>query len=80
MFLVLIGAMGLVNWPKGEAPWWEKIVNGYGVIVAVFGCVVLFVVLGNRRVRRNRARNSKADGSFPTKPGARSSTAAIVPE
>jgi hypothetical protein len=52
MFLVLIGAMGLVNWPKSEAPWWEKIVNGYGVIVAVFGCVVLFIVLGNRRVRR----------------------------
>ena len=52
MFLALIGAISLVNWPSGEAPWWEKIVNAYGVIAVVFGCVVLFVVLGNRRVRR----------------------------
>jgi hypothetical protein len=51
MFFALIAVLGVGNWPKGEAPWWEKIVSGYGAFIAVFGCLVLFLVLGNRRVR-----------------------------
>ena len=51
MFFSLIALLGS-NWPKGEAPWWEKIVGAYGAFMAVFGCVVLLLVLGNRRFRR----------------------------
>jgi hypothetical protein len=50
MFLALVGAIW--NWPKGEASWWEKLVSGNGAFVAVFGCLVLFVLLGNRWSRR----------------------------
>ncbi len=25
MFFALIGGLGVVTWPKGEAPWWQKI-------------------------------------------------------
>ena len=52
MFLAVIGAVLLGNWPKGEAPWWEKIVNGYGASMAIFLCFALFLVLGNPRFRR----------------------------
>ena len=48
----LIALIGVSNWPKGEAPWWEKMVGAYGAFIAVFGCVVLLLVLGNRRFRR----------------------------
>jgi hypothetical protein len=60
MFLAVIGAVLLGNWPKGEAPWWEKIVNGYGAAMAIFLCFALFLVLGNRRFRR-KGRPSQED-------------------
>jgi uncharacterized BrkB/YihY/UPF0761 family membrane protein len=57
MFLSVIGAVVLGpillgNWPKGDAPLWAKIVNAYGVFIAVFVCFSLCLVLGNRRFRR----------------------------
>jgi hypothetical protein len=51
IFFGLIALIGVSNWPKGEAPWWEKIVGAYGAFMAAFGCVVHLLVLGNRRFR-----------------------------
>jgi hypothetical protein len=50
MFFGLITAMW--HWPKGEAPWWEKLVSGNGAFLIVFGGLVFFVLLGNRWARR----------------------------
>jgi hypothetical protein len=60
MFLSVIGAVLLGNWPKGEAPWWEKIVNGYGAPIAIFLCFALFLALGNLRFH-HKSRPSKKD-------------------
>jgi len=40
-------------WPGGQGSWWQKAINGYGVYVIVMGAIVTFIVIGNRRVRRN---------------------------
>ena len=52
IFFGLIALIGVKDWPKGEAPLWEKMVDAYGAFIAVFGCAVLFLVLANRRFRR----------------------------
>jgi uncharacterized BrkB/YihY/UPF0761 family membrane protein len=57
MFLTVIGAVVLGpiligNWPKSDTPWWEKIVNAYGLSIALLLCFSLWLVLGNRRFRR----------------------------
>jgi hypothetical protein len=45
MFFGLVTAMR--NWPKGAAPWWEKVISGNAAFLMVFGCLVFFVLLGN---------------------------------
>jgi hypothetical protein len=39
-------------WPEGQASWWQKVINGYGVYVVVLGAIVAFIVIGNRKARR----------------------------
>ena len=39
-------------WPEGQAPWWKKAIEGYGVYIAVIGAVGTFIAIGNRRARR----------------------------
>ena len=59
MFLAVIGAVLLGNWPSGEAPLWEKIVNGYGASIAIFIFFALFLLIGNRRFRRKSSPSQK---------------------
>jgi hypothetical protein len=57
MFFGLVTAMW--NWPKGEAPSWEKLVRGNSAFLMVFGCFVFFVLLGNRWARLKAHRPDK---------------------
>src|ERR1700722_17285778 len=50
--VVVLGPMLTGNLLKGDAPWWEKIVNAYGIFIAIFVCFSLCLFLGNRRFRR----------------------------
>jgi uncharacterized BrkB/YihY/UPF0761 family membrane protein len=52
MGAVVLGPILIGNWPKGDAPWWEKIVNAYGLFIAIFLCFFFCLVLGNRRFHR----------------------------
>jgi drug/metabolite transporter (DMT)-like permease len=53
LLLILFGLVVVMgHWPKGEAPWWEKLISGNAAFLMVFGCLVLFVLLGNRWARR----------------------------
>jgi hypothetical protein len=44
-------------WPEGQGSWWQKVISGYGVYIVVVGAIVAFVVIGNRRARRNAPRH-----------------------
>jgi hypothetical protein len=39
-------------WPEGQAPWWQKAINAYGIFIVVIGAVATFIAIGNRRARR----------------------------
>jgi hypothetical protein len=57
LMLMLFGVITVTwHWPKGEAPWWEKLVRGNGAFLIVFGGLVFFVLLGNRWARRKTHR------------------------
>jgi hypothetical protein len=60
LLVCAVAAVGWKEWPKGEAPWWEKMVSAYGPFTAFFGCVVLLLVLGNR-ISRRKAHSHKTD-------------------
>ena len=59
IFFGLIALVGVSLWPEGGEPWWKKI-DVYGAFMAVFGCAVLLVFLGNR-ISRRKAHSRKRD-------------------
>jgi len=53
----------VVLWPEGEAPWWQKVIDSYGISMLVLGACALLVILGNRRARRKRHLDGKRTDS-----------------
>jgi hypothetical protein len=43
-------------WPKGDEPWWRKLIDGYTVIMVLIAGLVAFIVVGNRRASRKARR------------------------
>jgi hypothetical protein len=46
-----------ILWPTGNAPWWQKLVNGYGVYIVVVGALLTFIVVGNHRARHKTSKH-----------------------
>jgi hypothetical protein len=43
-------------WPRGEAPWWHKLIDGYAVFGVLTVAFVAFILIGNRRARRKASK------------------------
>ena len=48
---LLVGLLCQV-WPEGSAPWWQKLVHGYGVFAVIGAVIALAVVIPNAERRK----------------------------
>ena len=51
LWLCIFGVL-ITLWPKGDGPWWQKLIDGYTVFIVLTVGLVAFIVVGNRRARR----------------------------
>src|SRR5689334_7600182 len=49
----------VTTWPRGQAPWWQKLIYGYWLYFIVWVAIVASVIVGNRMYRRS----SRSSGS-----------------
>jgi hypothetical protein len=53
--LCIIGLLASL-WPKGGEVWWQKLIDGYTILIVLTAGLVAFIVIGNRRARHKRYR------------------------
>jgi len=51
-FAAMLVALLVEAWPEGAAPWWRKLVNGYGVYAVLGAVIALAIVIPNAERRK----------------------------
>ena len=60
MFATLLAGLAAL-WPRGEAPWWQKLVSGYADFALVAAGFAAFILIGNHWARRKASKRSSED-------------------
>lgn len=53
--LCVIGLLTTL-WPRGNYPWWEKLIDGYTIFLLLTAGLAAFIIIGNRQARSKSCR------------------------